>query len=187
MKVVGRLLVPLLAAALAASCASVTGRGAAAGGVDVTRTHLGQEIARAQIAVEPVDLADANTPEFRAFAAAVERQLVRLGWTLAPDRTRSEQIARIDVQQGSRQALTSGWPPGLAPGGRDSNLVATLLDVRIQRRSDGTVAWQGRAVTEAQAGSPAAERTAAVENLAEALFRDFPGESGRTVRLRLQE
>ena len=37
---------------------------------------------------------------------------------------------------------------------------------------------------EARTGSPEAARTAVVERLAEALFRDFPGESGRTIRLK---
>jgi hypothetical protein len=157
------------------------GVGAQAGGIDVNRTHLGQPLARAQIAVEPVNAADANNPEFRAYAGAVERQLVRLGYTIAPNRPASEQIARVAVQQGSRAALTTGWPAGLAPASRASGSVATLLDVRIQRRSDGTTFWQGRAVAEAPPGTP---RAGLVERLAEALFRDFPGESGRTIRVR---
>jgi hypothetical protein len=173
-----------LAAALAlGGCASTRGGGGAqaAGGVDVTRTHLGQVFTRAQIAVEPVNAADSNNPEFRAFAAAVEPQLARWGYTIAPNRSASEQIARVSVSQGSRAALTTGWPAGLGPAARAPNSVATMLDVRIQRRSDGTAIWQGRAVTEAPAGTP---RTALVERLSQALFRDFPGESGRTIRVR---
>jgi hypothetical protein len=168
-----------LSASLAA-CAS-SGGGSGAAGVDVTRTHLGQQIARAQIAVEPVNAADANNPDFRAFAEAVERHLVRHGYTIAPNRATSEQIARVTVQQGTRAALTTGWPAGLGRGSDRSNVVATLLDVRIQRRSDATVFWQGRAVSEAVVGTPG---SALVEPLAEALFRDFPGESGRTIRVR---
>lgn len=164
-----------------AGCQTSRGGGGSAGGVDVTRTHLGGQIARAQIAVEPVNAADANNPEFGAFADAVERHLVRHGYTIAPNRPASEQIARVTVTQGSRAALTTGWPAGGGPGSRQANVVATLLDVRIQRRSDGTVFWQGRAVTETPSGTA---RTAVVERLAEALFRDFPGESGRTIRVR---
>jgi hypothetical protein len=172
-----------LAAALAlGGCASTRGGGAsAAGGVDVTRTHLGQVFTRAQIAVEPLSAADSNNPEFAAFADSVERQLVRWGYSIAPDRPASEQIARVTVSQGSRAALTTGWPAGLGPASRDANQLATMLDVRIQRRSDGTAIWQGRAVTETAPGTP---RAAIVERLAQALFRDFPGESGRTIRVR---
>lgn len=174
-----------LAAALAlAGCAGLrggSGGASAAGAVDVTRTHLGQVFTRAQIAVEPVNAADANDPEFRAFAAAVERQLARWGYAIAANRPASEQIARVSVSQGSRAALTTGWPAGLGPGSREANSLATMLDVRIQRRSDGTAVWQGRAVTEAPPGTP---RGPLVERLAQALFRDFPGESGRTIRVR---
>jgi hypothetical protein len=173
----------LIVALALAGCATPRGGGVGgqAGGIDVNRTHLGQQLARAQIAVEPVNAADANNPEFAAYAGAVQRQLVRLGYTIAPNRPASEQIARVTVQQGSRAALTTGWPVGLGPASRATASVATLLDVRIQRRSDGTVFWQGRAVVEA---SPGTARAALVERLAEALFRDFPGESGRTIRVR---
>ncbi|MEA3041576.1 MAG: hypothetical protein QOC65_1065 [Sphingomonadales bacterium] len=150
-------------------------------GIDVNRTHLGQQLARAQIAVEPANLADRNNPEFQAYADAVERQLASAGYTIAANRPASEQIARVTVTQGTRAALTSGWPAGLGRASRDRNAVATLVDVRIQRRSDGSVFWQGRAVTETAAGTP---RPAIVERLAAALFRDFPGESGRTIRVR---
>ena len=170
-----------IALALAGCQTSRGGGGSAAGAVDVTRTHLGGQIARAQIAVEPVNAADVNNPEFGAYSNAVERHLVRHGYTIAPNRPASEQIARVTVSQGSRAALTTGWPAGLGQGSRQSNVIATLLDVRIQRRSDGTVFWQGRAVTETPAGTA---RAAIVERLAEALFRDFPGESGRTIRVR---
>ena len=173
-----------LAAAMAMAGCTTNDANTPRGGVDVTRTHLGQQLARAQIAVEPANAADANSPEFAAFAQLVEAQLVRHGYTIAPNRAQSEQIARIDVRQGSRAALTTGWPAGLVAGGTGTNLIATLLDVRIQRRSDGTVFWQGRAVSEAETGSEGANRPVAVARLANALFGDFPGESGRTIRVR---
>ncbi|HZF95332.1 MAG TPA: DUF4136 domain-containing protein [Allosphingosinicella sp.] len=170
-----------MAAALAA-CSTSRERGGAqqAGGVDVTRTHLGAQLARAQIAVEPVNAADANNPDWTAFSQSVERQLARHGYTIAANRPASEQIARVTVTQGSRAALTTGWPAGLGAGSSARGVVATLLDVRIQRRSDGSVFWQGRAVAEMPAGTPRAQ---VVERLADALFRDFPGDSGRIIRV----
>ena len=180
-----------LALALAA-CASGGPKGAPAGpGVDVARFHLGEAVARARIAVEPFDKADGNRPEFPAYAAAVGRQLTRLGWTVVPTTTGSEQIALIDLEQGSREAVAALSAArigrGLSatpPSGASANVTASLLEVAIRRRSDGTVFWEGRAVGEAPTGSPEAARTAVVERLAEALFRDFPGESGRTIRVR---
>ena len=179
----GRGLILLVALSLS-GCAAVRGGGGGDGdAIDLTRMHLGQALAQGQIAVEPADPADANNPEFASFAAAVERQLTRRGYTIAPARGSTEQFARLDVRQGTHGALTAGWP-GVTPRRSNASMVATLLDVRIQRRSDGTVFWQGRAVSEAAAGSAGAQRGAAVERLAEALFRDFPGESGRTIRAR---
>jgi hypothetical protein len=193
----------LFVAASLAGC--TTGGGGAPAGADVTRFHLGQQIARAQIAVEPTNQADANSLEFRTYADAVARQLTRLGWTVVDTRGQSEQVALIDVEQGTREAIaqrppisigigggTGGYRSGVGAGlsfgvgggGRGGEIVGTLLEVRIKRRSEGTVFWEGRATTEARAGTPGAERTVAVEKLAEALFRDFPGESGRTIRVR---
>jgi hypothetical protein len=183
---------PLLLAAALAACASGGGKERpAAGGVDVARFHLGEPVARAQIAIEPFDKADANRPEFPAYVTAVSRQLNRLGWTVVPSTTRSEQVALIDLEQGSREAVAAlsaarigRGVSGAAPVGTSANVTATLLEVAIRRRSDGTVFWEGRAVGEAPTGSAEAARTAAVERLADALFRDFPGESGRTIRVR---
>ena len=164
-----------------AGCATARGEREQAGGVDVLRTHLGQPIARAQIAVEPGIAADRNNPEFRAYSDIVERHLAAHGYTIAANRPASEQIARVTVSQGSRSALTTGWPSGLGTASNGANMIATLLDVRIQRRSDGSVIWQGRAVTETPTS---VARPVVVEQLAAGLFGDFPGESGRTIRVR---
>lgn len=183
---------PLLLAAALAACASGGGKDRPqAPGIDVARFHLGETIARSQIAIEPFDKADANRPEFPAYAAAVGRQLSRLGWTVVPTTTGSEQIALIDLEQGSREAIAEKSAARIgrgvmsaAPAGTSTNITASLLEVAIRRRSDGTVFWEGRAVDEARTGSAEAARTAVVERLAEALFLDFPGESGRTIRVR---
>jgi hypothetical protein len=184
----------ILLAGAAAGCSTTgeRGGGPATGGIEVGRFHLGATtIARAQIAIEPFDKADGNRPEFPVYASAVARELTRLGWTVVPTTRQSEEIALIDVNQGSREAIAAlsaarigRGVGGTAPAGHAANVTATLLEVAIRRRSDGTVFWEGRAVDEARTGSPQAARTAAVERLAEALFRDFPGESGRTIRVK---
>jgi hypothetical protein len=180
----------ILMAASLAGC-STSGGGGAAGGAEVARFHLGEQVARSQIAIEPFDRADSNSPEWPAYAAAVERHLARLGWTVVRTVGQSEQVALIDVTQGSREAIAAQTSArigrGLAPAaaaGSSAGIVATLLEVGIKRRSDGTVFWEGRAVGEARTGSAEAAPSAAVERLASALFRDFPGESGRTIRIR---
>ena len=151
----------------------------------MTRVHLGQPVARGLVAVEAFDAADANMPEFGSYAAAVAAQLSRLGWTVVTSAGQGEQIALVDVEQGSRSALAgrgmrSGAGAAPAEAASASDAQAVMLEVSIKRRSDGSVIWEGRALSEAGAS----DRTAAVQRLSEALFRDFPGESGRTIRTR---
>jgi hypothetical protein len=158
----------LILAAGLSGCESVTDEGGRLpSGATVFRTHLGQPIARGEIRVEPSSPAAAS-PDFAQEEAAVGRELARLGWTVLPAKTTTEQVAVVRLNQ------TSG------PGNRVTN----ELRVRIQRRSDATAAWEGHARAEARAGSPMAARAAVVDALAAALFRDFPGESGRTIRVR---
>jgi uncharacterized protein DUF4136 len=190
---------------LASGCAMEMGGGSSA--ASVTRFHLGQEIARGPIAVEPVDPAQANSLEFERISAAVERELARLGWEVDARRGDTEQVAVIRLDQRVRPGRRGGglsiglgigggsWGRrggvGVGVGGsvpiggsRANEVVGTQLGVRIQRRSDATVAWEGRAEMEANGDSPLASPAAAADRLAGALFRDFPGESGRTIRVR---
>lgn len=176
------------AALLLSACSTGFGAtGSRSGPVDVTRFHLNQPVARGTIAVEPVEAADANTPDFWRYRAAAEAQLRRLGWTVVNPAGRSEQVALIDVEQGTRAALARRAPIsaalGRSTGTGSSELVITLLEVSIRRRSDASVFWEGRAETEGRAGTVAADSRYVIDRLAEALFRDFPGESGRTIRL----
>lgn len=171
----------LLAAASLAGCSTFAGGGgASASGADVTRFHLGQPIARSSIAVEPFEPADANSPEFRNYSNAVAQQLARLGWTVSNAPGQSEQVALIDVTQGAASRMRVGAGASVRP----TEATATQLEVRIKRRSDGTVFWEGRAADVNRGQASPAQRATAVQRLAEALFRDFPGESGRTIRLR---
>ena len=173
----------LLALPLAA-CAG-TGGERPATGPEVTRFHLGQQVARAQIAVEPFDPADANAPEFRTYAAAVGRELTRLGWTVVNTVGQSEQVALVDVEQGTRASLQTGRvAAGMSAAAGAPGAIATRLEVRIKRRSDGTVFWEGRSMMDTTGGASATDRSAIVQNLARSLFQDFPGESGRTISAR---
>ena len=72
---------------------------------------------------------------------------------------------------------------GIDLSGRSKWQVETMLSVRIVRRSDNLVIWEGKAVQAAKAGSPAAQPGIAASKLASALFQDFPGVSGETIRV----
>ena len=173
-------------AALLSGCASMSssgGGGMVSSGVDVTRFHLGGDVARGIISIEPVDAAQAGSFDFNRIATAVERELTRLGWQVARGNTRSEQLALVRVMQGTREGARRsafGMPTG---GWRPNAIVVTELSVRLQRRSDGTAIWEGRAQLEARGNSPLANAANAADRLAPALFQGFPGESGRTIRV----
>lgn len=193
----------VLASLLVAGCAADLGGGGASG-ASVTRFHLGQPIARGEILIEPADRSEAGSLEFQQLAAPVERELTRLGWNVTRSNARSEQVAVVSVEQGSREARSrsglslgvgggsGGWRGGgvgvgvggTIPLGRSGPIILTELSVRIQRRSDATVAWEGRAQMEARIGAPFSDAREATDRLAAVLFQDFPGESGRTIRVR---
>ena len=195
----------LLAALMLAGCQTGDQGSGVRQGASVTRFHLGQDIARGEIAVEPADPGEGGSLEFATQADFVARELSRLGWQVTTTNRESEQVALIRIRTGSRESLGSGSSVSIGVGGGSggygngvaggigatvpvgggaSEIVVTELSVRIQRRSDATIAWEGRAQIEARADSVLADRNAAVNRLAEALFRDFPGPSGQTVTVR---
>jgi hypothetical protein len=79
----------------------------------------------------------------------------------------------------------SAWAAALSfgIGGKTREVMATELTVQLRRRSDNTTVWEGRAVTESVSGKPGSDpRDQAAQRLANALFRDFPGESASLSR-----
>jgi hypothetical protein len=192
----------LLAASLAGCTATWGDDSGTHYATEATRFHLGDPIARGPIAIEAVTPSETATPEFRTYADIIARHLSQQGWTVVNTVGGSEQVAIVNVQQrnfaDARHAPVMigvgggsyGWHGGAGGGvsfpvgGGARQLVGTLLEVRIKRRSDATVFWEGRATTEARPAAPEAQPVAAVEKLAAILFQDFPGESGRTIRTR---
>ena len=197
-------------ASLLAGCATDDGRRPSTG-ASVTRFHLGQPIARGQIAVEPADPRRREQPRIRARSRPrSSASSTRLGWTVdarqwplragrrGPASTRQRASGRRGARPQHRRSASAAAAAGRGggvgvgvggtvpvAGGAPTRSSRPSSSVRIQRRSDATVAWEGRAETEARGGTrrwPAAP--AAADRLAAALFRDFPGESGRTIRVR---
>lgn len=195
---------PLRRLAIFATALLLAGCAAQVPPVQVTRFHLGQPLARGEVAVEPRDPTQANSLEFRNWAEAVSAQLARLNYRLAPGIAKSELVAVVDVVHASRSDTGGGSPISVGIGGggfggnvgvgggisfpigkpKSRELQSTELAVQMKRRSDGTVIWEGRARTEARSGTPYAEPTAVIRRLAAALFDDFPGESGKVVTVK---
>ncbi len=164
--------------------------------VEVTRFHLGQSPAAGPAIIEAAEGQNAAALEFGTYAAAVSRELIRLGY---PAEGKSAYrivlgFERAERQVAKRSPVTIGIGGGSFGGGlgvglgtsfgvgkSTSALILTRLSVQMKRISDGAVVWEGRAETEAPANAPAAQPGLAADKLARALFQDFPGESGRTI------
>ncbi len=133
------------------------------------------------------------------YIAAVAREMQRVGYADkvggGSDVTAEVRVSTADIRPqrnpvsvgvgGSAGSYGSGvgLGVGIDLSGRSKWQVETMLSVRIVRRSDNLVIWEGKAVQAAKAGSPAAQPGIAASKLASALFQDFPGVSGETIRV----
>jgi hypothetical protein len=172
--------------------------------VEVTRFHLGTPISRGTIDVEPFSSTGSASIEYKTYAAAVQSQLLRLGYSVPPAGQPGQYLATVNFLRASRGVIDEGPPVtlGLGLGGfgrhvgggvgggigigkhREKELIVSELSVQIKDRSNGSAIWEGRAQLDGQVGKEEANPAAAAAKLADALFRGFPGESGRTIRVR---
>lgn len=186
--------------------ASLGGCATAVPPVEVTRFHVGDPARSGSIAVEEMPGNPDVSLEFRTYAAAVDQELQRVGFTSAAPGTRSDYVALVGFRRSFRPtgyggdgrpvsvgvggAVGSGGYSGLGLGiginlsGRPKDEVITELQLQIRRRSDSTTIWEGRALTQAREGTPAAQPGLAAQKLAAALIGGYPGESGRTITVR---
>ena len=181
-----RMLAPLLVLSVLGGCATTGGP------VSVTRFSAAADVARGSVAPAP---GGAPTLEARNYEDAVARELDRVGFASA-DPASARYFYTVDVTRDRRlgaprrSPVTIGIGGGTGFGGgyhsgggiglgasfglggnRSSDTPVTRLSVQLRDRATGRVAWEGRA--EGQ--------TDDVARVAAALFRDFPGESGRTI------
>ncbi len=181
-----------------AACALLAGCATYDSGVDVTRFHLEQPAARGTVFLEPAMLEDVGTLEFRTYASVVAAELRETGFDVTSDRMAAELLGTIDIAQASREALARRSPVtvgvGGGTGGRgggigigttfglggsgNDEVTETMLALRLLRLSDESVIWEGRAITESGDDTSVAD---VLPDLADALLRDYPGESGQTV------
>jgi hypothetical protein len=164
--------------------------------VEVTRFSLGPVTERGTVAIEPGPGAPPGL-EFDAYAGAVARELNALGFAPVQGVGQSLYVAVVNVRSGARERAggrspvsigiggsTGGWHSGVGGGisfglggGRGGLVVGTELSTQLKRRSDQSVVWEGRARGEASER----DSGALPGRLANALFKGFPGESGRTI------
>ncbi|KQN03689.1 hypothetical protein ASE78_00975 [Sphingomonas sp. Leaf25] len=193
-------------AAIATSGCATTGSGIAP--VDVTRFHLNQPIARGSFSVEPLSTNAVVSPEFQTYGEAVAREMTKLGFARGTSGS-SDMIVAVAFTRASRGFVEQrppvsigvgagggggGWRGGGLGvgggvgfglgGGGQREVVGSELAVQIRRRSDGTTIWEGRALTNSLERTAGAQPVFQADRLANALFRNFPGESGITTTVK---
>lgn len=140
--------------------------------------------------------------EWDSYRVAVERQLGLQGFVLAegPAADTAPLKVRIGLERSDRAGPGKRSPVSVGVGGSTGSYGSGVglgvginlgggpkpmqdirLSVRIDARATGQALWEGRAVAAIPLKAPASQPSLAAAKLSEALFRDFPGESGRTI------
>jgi hypothetical protein len=205
----------LHAVALGLMVAGLAGCETTGGGAptQVTRFYLGDPLERGTLEVEPMAGNQPASLEFKTFAAAVQTELLKAGYTAPVPGTKEQYLAAVTLQQDTREGppRSSGLTIGIGGGGdiggggyrgggggvgigggvtfpvgkvRHRYVTLTNLGVTIRRRSDNTVIWEGRAQTATEDRGPGGTAGEVASKLAGAMFRGFPGESGRTITVK---
>lgn len=198
----------IAAVLMLAGVAALSGCVAPVGPVEVTRFHVPDttRLGRGTIRVEPAQ-GQADSLEFRTYAAAVAQELTRYGYTEPlPGAASSAQVALLTVERQTYKPQRGGSPVsvgvGGATGGYGSGVglglgidlsgppkdqIATRIFVAIRERAAPTTAtalWEGRAAFVVRADSPLAQAPLGSAKVAEALFKGFPGQSGETIQVK---
>ena len=154
--------------------------------------------------------------EFATYANAVAAELTQLGYARATSPESADMLVRFDyrVDNGRERVRTSpgvgggfgafdpwgrwgGWggrgygawgfgfndPFFGGPDVRSYTVYTSGVDVKIDRRADGQRLFEGKA----EAVSRSNRLPRLVPNLVDALFTDFPGNSGETVRITIRD
>ncbi|OWK31837.1 DUF4136 domain-containing protein [Sphingomonas mucosissima] len=197
----GRFVIVIGMAAALAGCATGPSRFP----VQATRYHLNAMTDRGTVAVEPLTGSGTASLEYKTYAAAVQTELLRLGYTNPAPGTTPQFLATVSFSRASRplpprrSPISIGLGGGGISGGRGGGVglgggvslpvggsgagegVVTELSVRIRQGPDAV--WEGQAQSLTDITASDADAAAVATRLARALFADFPGESGRTIQV----
>ncbi len=151
--------------------------------------------------------------EFATYANAVAAELTQIGYTRAASPETADMLVRFDYRvDGGRERVRTdfngvgafggpwgrwggwgGWGGGWGfgfndpffggPDVRSYTVYTSGVDVKIDRRVDGQRLFEGKA----EAVSRSNRLPRLVPNLVDALFTDFPGNSGETVRITIRD
>lgn len=204
----------LSAALLCTAALALGGCATAVPPVEVTRFHgnaVAGWAPGARYVVDDAPLGDAAAMvgatqpslEWSSYRTAVEQQLQRQGLVAADAGAKAPLTVRIGFDRNTQASLgkrspvsvgvggsTGGYGSGVGLGiginlgGGPKQMQDLQLSVRIDDSASGQAVWEGRALTSVPVKAPANQPSLAAAKLAEALFKDFPGESGRTISVK---
>jgi hypothetical protein len=163
------------------------------------------ELGSGPIFVESAPGGESDSLALAPYKAAVAEELRRLGYSES-DRAGAGQIARVSlvryvVGSGGKRSPVSvgvggstgsygsgvGLGIGINLGGGAKDRLGTELAVAITDAASGTSLWEGRADFQPPEDSPLARGTANAQTVASALFREFPGNNGETIKVEVTE
>ena len=151
--------------------------------------------------------------EFATYANAVAAELTELGYARAASPETADMLVRFDYRvDGGRERVRTdfngagfagpgwgrwgGWGGGFGAWGfgfndpffggpevRSYTVYTSGVDLKIDRRADGQRLFEGKA----EAVSRSNRLPRLVPNLVDAIFTDFPGSSGETVRITIRD
>lgn len=177
--------------------------------VEATRYHYDPVAARGTVTVEPLIASGPASIEFKTYAAAVEGELLRQGFTLPAAGVPAQYVASVSFTRENRPlpprrspvsiglgaggysggGYRSGGGVGLGGGvsfplggAKSRDAIVTELAVRLRRGPDAV--WEGQAQSLTDSSATDATTDAIARRLAAALFSGFPGQSGRTIQVK---
>ncbi len=195
-----RLALAFAAALALAGCATQP-----AGPVQVTRfvdAAAQDRLGQGTFFVEAAPGEEIDAAALLPYKAAVARQLTALGYSEAASGG-AGQVVQVRLAQsiiappaasrpvsvgvgGSTGSYGSGVGLGIGlnlGGGKPREQLSTRLEVRINDALTGASLWEGRALFDVASSALLADSAQNASVMAEALFREFPGNNGETVEV----
>jgi len=196
------MMVVIVAAASLAGCAT----GPSSFPVQATRYHYDAMTDRGSIGLAPLAPDATASIEYQTYAAVVQAELLRLGYTMSAPGTKAKYLATVGFTRTvralppRRSPVTIGLGGGGGGGGYGGGAgvgggisfpvggggaregVVTELSVRIMNGPDAL--WEGQAQSLTDARAPDADAGSVAARLAATLFSGFPGDSGRTITVK---
>lgn len=177
------------------------------GPVEVTRFHqpaTTTQLGQTTVFIETASDMDVGSLELAPYKEAVARELAELGYR-ETSRAQAAQIAQVSLERFVSEPLPKEGPVSVGVGGgagsygsglgvgiginlggnKSDQEVFTRMAVSIRDAASGDALWEGRANFAVGTESPLAAAPANAATVADALFREFPGNSGETVSVKV--